>query len=615
MASGSPQFHPFPRLLAWGFWLIAIAFLAGLVGPIFRDNDQASILMGAWEIAHGEAAPWRAPFYHYDKQFLTYGFLALSLVLIPGNAVAVANLAVFAAFWASLAGLLARKPPRTTGQLAGFVACIWAPVIWQHAAFFSGNLLAAALIFTAFAIWSPANRGRKIFAVILLGLAVGARADALLALPFCAWLGLSRRSVRRLLTSAWAWAIGLSGAAVLILGRLTFTGQAMDWAPFFFDSRVFAAYWIFGFGAAGLVLFWLAAQLLRLAIRRSSRYRLFYLAGFIALLLPVLYYSLQFFSTLYFVAELAILILFVLSRRGRVLLTGGIRMRWMPAFIAAVTLIPLVVGLNLNLLKRPQLTWGPGTIFPTADGHLTMGGYWHALLRQIRAGGIRDHNQALWLAAQSVDYQTAPDGRVPILDTPMSAYLKLAATLQGKPFRLVPSSSPWFYMDSRHLVRRVPAFGGSKEADWRDRFQNRNIEWASPIINDYGIVRLSAGRPNAEFQRMARLSRIFEGNEFREIPPGDSFAPARWEGKTLVFLADRPFAIEFRPKNQKPRILASKPLEGMHGLKITGAERTDDTLGPGTDFSEGGVSVYVSNLVDYMSAKNLADSSETASDP
>ena len=92
---------------------------------------------------------------------------------------------------------------------------------------------------------------------------------------------------------------------------MIYTGEAVYTNPPYFSPKLYAAYLVFGIGAAAGVLAWLGFALLTVTRRRSHQHRrtaIFYGLGLLGLLLPWAYYSAQMFSTRYWTPLLCALI-------------------------------------------------------------------------------------------------------------------------------------------------------------------------------------------------------------------------------------------------------------------------------------------------------------------
>lgn len=519
-----------PLRLAWGAWLLIFLSLLLVIGPIMHESDQAALLNGAYQLAQGDANTLQAPFYNYDKQYLTYVYVALWLKGLPElDPVLVGNLSTFLAFWGAAGVLIRRHPPRTFGSAIAFCGLLLAPALWQHSAFLASNFLAAALLLMGFCAWSPASRVRQFFSIICFTAAVAARGDVLVLLPAMAWLLLPRR---RWLRNPWLWILAFAGVAAFLLGRFISANPPVDAYPFYFIPKVFVAYVVFGLGAGAVLLVWWTGAWTRVALaRRSILHKGYYLLGAAAFLPIGVYYSLQLFSTRHWVTLLAALAVAALSRKFRPLLNSRI----LAGMVLPIAFIPIFIGLNLPSPRTPSLVIGPGTPFPTADGTLSMGGYLPQLFAMRRSGFSQDHNHPLWLAAKSTDYQMNTEGFVPYVHTPVGTYVELACVLQGKRPLAVQPDAAEYYVDSRTLDRFAPSGGpGLPSYELAHLLQTRRLVPASKSEHGYRILRTEPGAPTKEMLTLAALGKAFQGDEFRRLPSPRAALDSQWRGHLIV---------------------------------------------------------------------------------
>ena len=645
------------KLLPWVVWLFSVGSLLALVGPVMHESDQASLLRGAVEIARGTASPLTGFFYNYDKIFLSYWSTAAILAVLPGvDVVFASNLGSFVTFWGGMAVLLVARPPRAGGQAAAVSALILAPAFWQHSAFLAANFYAGGLFFLGVAAWSPRSLLWKMFSTLLLGAAVGCRADVLLILPLAAWSLLPRRnSFAQWLISWELWLIVLAGVAAVLFGKVVAGEPSISsYAPFFIP-RVYLAYVIFGMGGGGIVLALWVARMCALAGRRkdaeccqigekSGRAHLAHaiypdchwrpapagstiqtglsvlhcskpntailgvwpsfhlLLGAVAPLPLFLFYSVQLFSTRHWTALLCGTLACCLSKRARTAFSTGIsKVGAWAALVVAI--VPIVIGLQLPFTRSPSLVFGTGTIFPTSDGDLTMGGYWFRIREMKAMGFFHDHNQPLWQAAKIAHYEPAPDGKVPLLSTPMVAYYELGATLQGLSIKTVfPDDRDSYYLDSRTLYRNSLQLDTRQSLNGGDLISGRSFQSISPSFDGIEMLLSSPGKLHPDIARQAALSRAFGGNSYRLLEaPG--LALAR-KGHTLVLFSDD-IDLETKPSDYTgpaslpaPSILSPVLLrvkakdvpEALRALEASGSKKLKGAVG---------------HLPEYMSVESL----------
>jgi hypothetical protein len=606
------------KILALGWIALSVAALVPVVGPVMHESDQASLLYGAERLARGAASPWAADFYNYDKQYLTYWLLALLRRLLPGaDLVTLGNVFSFSVFWGGALAAILTGRIRRFGQAAALGACVLAPALWMHSPFLGTNSLSFGFLLLAWAAWPRAARspGWRVAALLLIGLAVGCRADALLVLPWFAWTVTPAGGWRALLRRPVPYWIAGAGLATFLVGRIVFTGAAVYANPPYFSPKLYAAYLVFGLGAAVGVLVWLGLALLAVARRRSRQQRptaAFYVLGFLGLLLPWAYYSTQLFSTRYWTPLLCALIGGLLSRRGRILVAWARHPRIaLGAAVALLTgaLAPLLVGIHLPFPNRPSLVTSEPTLFPTGDGLQpmgAMGSFLHALA--VNPGHVVDHNQATWLSAVHADLQPDETGRVPILEAPLKSYLLLAATLRGLEPHIVPEQAPAFYTDARDLLRifRVP--DRLRPVDRRGWSRTLRVRPAGPEMAGYVIVRAEhTDVPEKSWLERLRLAQAVNGNEFHVRPEfqaqRDFSLPRRDEGMTVILFSRQPFAVSL--------------LAAGGARRAVTVQRSDDpplflAVVPGADWfgarflvTQGEPEVGVTVHPDYMSIDRL----------
>ncbi len=259
------------------------------------------------------------------------------------------------------------------------------------------------------------------------------------------------------------------------------------------------------------------ALFMRVAARKR-RFWFFYLCVAISPLVPLGFYSLQLYTLRYLFLTIACILFLVSSRRSVALYRASFRKypqraQLLAAVLVGVTVAPWLVGFNVPVLSRPRMTFTNPTRFPTGDGQFPMGAYigfeWQTLFHdhlQI------DHNQKIWLAARSVDYQACGDGDVPFLITPMSNFLEFAIRLQNKAPRpidyMAESPCGMAYVDVRSIIRGyrpVPRDGAM--------FQEQ-ITFVSSVDNGQIVARVeSNGMQTDEARTLERLRRALGERE------------------------------------------------------------------------------------------------------
>lgn len=554
MAHGSKLLPPF--LIAG----IVLGLAPGLSGA-FSDVDQASLLYGAVRLAQGEG--WSG-LYNAGSQFVTYllhaGVHRLDAVAgRPLDPVTLSNATTFLLFWGSLAALILHRRPGS-GTAVLVAATLLAPILLLHSAFLSSAFTSAAFLTVLMTAWSPtpAVRRRTLLAVAVGSfLATGARADAVLALPFMSWLAAPDRSLKAWLGSARTWCAAAGALAALAVGILIQGGMIRTGDVMIFRLPVVVAYLVFGLGMALVVWLVLATRLWTATDGGGERW--FRWGGAVAFLLPVAYYTVHLYSPRYLLLPV-LLSLFALVEAGRDGAADRVRadlrrlLDWGPHRVIlqrgllVLAIVPLLAGVRLPAPAAPSLTLTRPTCLPSADGLLPMGCLvryvWH---RENSAAGFMDHNAVLGRLARRVRYEADPaTGAVTVPYTPMCYYLHYAIAEQGLRVRSVNrpevTSSGLFYADSRSLVRpdvqpmRVgsgarPALG----TDW----WGAGLRWATPPVDGLGIVAGGGAGDAPEGAEVLALlqegAREFGGDDFRIFSYDTETGAA---ASRLVFAAD-----------------------------------------------------------------------------
>jgi hypothetical protein len=165
-----------------------------------------------------------------------------------------------------------------------------------------------------------------------------------------------------------------------------------------------------------------------------------------------------------------------------------------------------------------------------------MGGYASFLLKLARAEiEPIDHNQQVWKAVDSAEFDFAPDRSMPVLRTPMYGYFLLEASLRGGTAHCRPLSElegASFYVDSRSLMRDDP----KTPLKQLDRILRLPSQFVSPTVEGIGVLQVGPG-DLAWSKQTQLLNRLFVGNEYRVFSdcPGNSTA------HRIVCFSDQPF--------------------------------------------------------------------------
>lgn len=499
---------------------VLILLVLPFVGAIFRDNDQATILGGAWQIAHRQASFLHATFYNFDKQWGV--FLALSWLyrLFPrANPVLAANLVI--TVLASVAWLsLAFRTGRTrNAPLSLLMPVLLSPVLVLYIPYLgTGWFSLAFLLLSFFFLGNFTSRTSQAIGLILLATAAACRGDVVLAVPALALSQMSRKRPGNLLRRARLWLIAGVAIFPVLAGKLMTGSTIPDTNPLSFDARSYFGFLLFGLTPAPILLLLLSVALFLWAAVRKRRFWFFYLGLAISPLVPLGFYSLQLYTLRYLFLTIACILFLVSSRRSVALYYASFRkyhqrVQLLAAVLVGVTVAPWLVGFNVPVLNRPRLTFTDPTRFPTGDGQFPMGAFlgfeWQILFHdhlQI------DHNQKIWLAARSVNYQACGDETVPFLITPMSNFIEFAIRLQDKKPRpidyMAESPCGMTYVDVRSIIRGyrpVPRDGAM--------FQE-GISFVSSTDNGQIIARVdSKGSQTDEARTLEQLAKILGERE------------------------------------------------------------------------------------------------------
>ncbi len=551
--------------------LLVAAFSFFSAGATMRETDQAALLQGALLLARGEASAVSPEFYNYDKQFVSFWITAAALKLRfrEGQDVEAAfadltragNLAATLILWPGILFLVWRAGRGDRQRAMMLSAVLLAPCFLLSASLLSSNVISGGFLGFLAGVLGGKERDRNGIwrALVVLGLtfaAVGARADAVLCLPFLCWITVPRARWRELVRRKIHWAAAAGAVVALVTGRILTAAPVVDRYPPFFVSEVALAYLVFGLGGAGLVMLCLLTGFGG-ALRKtaSAGRKSLLVAGLCFALLPLGYYSAQLFSPRHLLTTVWVLLFSVLFSRGRALLrvTFSTQARKIVATsCVCAAVIPIFAGLDLPQIGRPRLSWNRSTLYPTADGLWPMGAY-GTFLRQLGRASHRpiDHNQELWGALSRTKLPEA-GGEVPIYPTPMWFYFGLAASLQGQPAsswdRESSSAKPFWIVDEREL-RRNPesaARAPREAATWLADLRQRPKRLISGLGERQSIVKIDsagAGPSDPGLELRLAVAELFYGDDFtvREVG-GDEFTPdVRDRGRRVMFFSVLPF--------------------------------------------------------------------------
>ena len=507
--------------------ILQAAVLCLLVFPFvsaaFRDNDQAAILSGSWQIAHYQAGFLHATFYNFDKQWGTFLALGALYRLFPSlDPVLAANAALV--FIASLAWISlgirmgrTRKPP-----LALVLPILLSPVLILYMPFLgTGWFSLAFLLLAFFFLGNTESKPSQAIGFLLVAVAAACRADVVLSIPALVLSQSLRTGVLGLLRRPFLWIVGAATIIPVYIGKSLAGATIPDANPLSFDPKAYFGFLLFGLTpsiaalllVSTLVWIWIAA--------RKRRFWFFYAAMAVAPLVPFVFYSLQLYTLRYLFLTIASVLFVVSSRRSVCLFRSFARYRrragqWTAAALVALTVTPWLVGLNVPALDDPSLTVSNPTRFPTGDGRFPTAAYL-AFQAQVlfRDHLAIDHNQQIWLSSRIVRYQSCPDGTVPFLVTPMSNYIEFAIRLQNKKPRTIDymAQSPCglAYVDARSIIR------GYRPNERDGPMFKEQITFASSAGNGQLIARIDAKGKQTEEARALENLRSVLGERNTEI--------------------------------------------------------------------------------------------------
>ena len=522
------------------------------VGSIVHESDQASVISGAWKLAHLDAPIVAPGFYEYGKYIASYWMLGGLFKVFPSvDPVLLANGASFVIFWAGLFVLLFSSTRISLFRGSALLAVLCSPALLVHLPYFAPNFLSAGFLFMGVGLL---NRSRRNFpyAMAFWFLAFGCRQDALLLIPLLAWLCAREESFVSLLRSKRSWCI--VGAGLLTLGLSRWVdplNTGVGYQPFF-NGKIYAAYLIFGLGGAFL-LFLLFLGLFAQKGHRATAWdkKLFWWTGGAAVLPPFLFYSLFMYSTRHWVLLLSALLLITLSSRTRDLFDDQsviIKKGWV--FLLLGALIPLGIGLRLPVPTSPELVLSQPTLFPTADGRVPMGAVVPFMFSKERL----DHNQQVFSAARSIRTWEEFDGEVPLGSSPLYSLLELAVLMNNQtPSHRIPvekqAKHPFVYVPCRTLLKSGYFMDSGESVDF-----GKEVEKAFPeqIAGTFplSILKLHYERAavsndwRALKSKVLLFRQIFSGNEIQwigRLSAGSLELDQTLDGRKTVLFSKEPF--------------------------------------------------------------------------
>ena len=471
-----------------------------------------------------------AVFYNFDKQWGLFLVLSWLFRFFPhADPVLTANIlmAILASLaWVSLGVGMGRT---RNAPLPLVLPILLSPVLILYIPYLGSAWFSLAFLLLAFFLLGrPGSRSTLALAVASVAAAAACRGDAILAIPALAVSQMSRARLLTMLRRPLPWSLAAGAILPVLAGKAIAGSTIPDTNPLSFNLEAYSGFLIFGLTPSVIALSGLIfVFFFRLAIERRD-FRAFYACVTVAPAIPLIFYSLQLYTLRYLFLTIAS-ILFVASSRRCVWLYRSLsrRIRWIPAVLVALTIVPWVAGLNLPLLNHPRLTVSDPTRFPTGDGLFPMGAYlgfeWQVLFRD----GLQiDHNQKIWLASRSVIYENCSDGTVPFLITPMSNFVEFAVRLANKRPRpidyMAESPCGMAYLDVRSIIR------GYRPTARDDNFLEKRIQFVSRANNGELIAQVDAkGQQTDEARILKTLATLFGPREIEIFPGTPSRIPVK----------------------------------------------------------------------------------------
>ncbi|MDQ2712300.1 MAG: hypothetical protein M3Y24_08745, partial [Acidobacteriota bacterium] len=305
------------------------------------------------------------------------------------------------------------------------------------------------------------------------------------------------------------------------IGKALAGATIPDANPLSFDPKAYFGFLLFGLTPSILALLLVSTLVWVWIAARKHRFWFFYASLAVAPLVPFVFYSFQLYTLRYLFLTIAAILFIVSSRRSVCLFRSFVRSRrragqWTAASLAALTLAPWLVGLNVPALDHPSLTVSNPTRFPTGDGRFPMAAYLGFQAQVLFRDHLAvDHNQQIWLASRTVAYESCADGTVPFLVTPMSNFIEFAIRLQNKKTRAIDymAQSPCglAYVDARSIIR------GYRPTDRDGPIFKEQITFVSSAGNGQLIARIDARGKQTEEARALKDLRSILGERNTEI--------------------------------------------------------------------------------------------------
>lgn len=613
-----------------------------MISDTMRESDQASILDGGIALSRGDVSPWRADFYNYDRQFLTYWVVAAVVsvssserAVSPERLLFATNLAASLILWVGVAGLVVCRARGDRLVAALVAAIVVAPSLLLSSGLLCSNIVSGGFLAVLAALLYSKRFRAEVRLSLVAGLtfaAVGARADAVLCLPFLCWVSVPASRFRALLLKPEHWASSAGAIAALALGEWVKRSDSILFYPSPFVFRIVAAYSTFGLGASlGVVALLIGLISWRIARSTTARRKNFFVLGLVCALLPLVFYGAQLVSPRHWLTTIWVMLFFVTSRRGRAMMRLGLRPQARRVLAVAALLgafVPMVIGVHLPALSSPRLIVRDATLYPSADGLWPMGAYadFIGALRRASREPI-DHNQEIWAALGQTPLPSVdgPEKReVPLYWTPMLSYFKLAATLQGKRgvqySRSHYDAAPFLIGDERTLRKDATPLSRATTLNREQaRLGHRPKTLVSPSGLRQPIVKIEAlgslRASEVEIERRLAVTSCFAGDEFTVRPVGEDewkWSPSR-RGKMVVFFSDAPFVpvVHFGGGRRERVRLESMAYDVPNGERrrvyVARIDPTDSLSAARVELNETTAPLYAAQAVlpGYMSVSSL----------
>ena len=493
---------------------------------LMRENDQAALLAGANDLATGQAGNLSG-YYQFDKFYGTY-FIGAGIIKIyrmiesAAPFLSVLNISAAVIFWTALFIFVFAAGDKLSGLM---LSCfLLSSVVLLNTLYFNTHVLSSAFLFVSVA--ALISNRKQWLAPAFFFIAVAMRADVILLLPLLLWLktpveeivtALQRikqsaheiPSVLRQFSGRIIFAV--AGLAAVLLGPVLCGGGRGANADLIFDVRVIAVFFVFGFGAAGVLFIFSGISFLReIIFEKQILKKVWLITGLLSFCLPVLFFLPQLHTPRYFFRGCEVLLFLSIYRP----LAGMFYKRTVPV-LACLAIIPAFAGIKITAQKIPVVTISHAERFPTADGHCPMGGYFSFMLRLRNAMNEPvDHNQIIWNELRQADFRFSSNGEIPVLWTPMFRYFTLEASLRGGRVVRILSTDPdisEFYTENRSFMRG----NALAENTYRAVFSAPS-RFVSPGNQGIGILLFGSG-DDRWGKQTEFLNRIFNGKEYRIV--------------------------------------------------------------------------------------------------